>query len=183
MKEIWKDIPDYVGYQISNLGRVRTYQKTTKTELHGIRHWKDRILKQKLTKNQKGRYDYRVILWKNGKSKTFLVSRLVAFTFYEKDISNNKMTVDHIDGNSLNNNLCNLEIVSLKENIKRSFEKDLHPKTTKKVRITIKKTNEIKEFISLSKASAFLNKANNYISIAMSRKIYENKVAKWELVK
>ena len=29
MEEIWKDIPDYKGYQVSNLGRVRTYNKIT----------------------------------------------------------------------------------------------------------------------------------------------------------
>ena len=48
--EIWKDIKDYPGYQVSNLGRVRTYNKITHTEKHGIRHWENRILKQKCTK-------------------------------------------------------------------------------------------------------------------------------------
>ena len=49
-KEIWKDIPNYNGYQVSNLGNVRTYNKITFTERHGERHWKNRILKQKITK-------------------------------------------------------------------------------------------------------------------------------------
>ena len=43
MEEIWKDIPDYAGYQVSNKGRVRTHNKTTFTKIHGVRHWKDRI--------------------------------------------------------------------------------------------------------------------------------------------
>ena len=45
--EIWKDIPRYPGYQAPNLGRIRTHNKTTYTERHGERHWKDRILKFK----------------------------------------------------------------------------------------------------------------------------------------
>ena len=41
MEEIWKDIKNYKGYQVSNLGRVRTHNKTTYTKIHGERHWKD----------------------------------------------------------------------------------------------------------------------------------------------
>lgn len=38
--EIWKDIEGYQGYQVSNLGNVRTYNKITYTEKHGKRKWK-----------------------------------------------------------------------------------------------------------------------------------------------
>ena len=84
MEEIWKDIPNYNGYQVSNLGRIRTYNKITYKK--GIkRHWKNRILKYKSKSYNPG---YRVDLWKDGKPKTLLVARLVAFTFFNKDINN-----------------------------------------------------------------------------------------------
>ena len=35
--EIWKDIPNFEGYQVSNLGRVRTFNKITHTNKHGDR--------------------------------------------------------------------------------------------------------------------------------------------------
>ena len=118
MEEIWKDIPDYKGYQVSNLGRVRTYNKITYTQRHGERHWKDRILKQKITvaTKNKNRKDARVELWNNKEHKTLLVARLVAFTFNNVNLKS-KLTVNHKDGNSLNNNLQNLEIITRKENI------------------------------------------------------------------
>ena len=104
MEEIWKDIPNYSGYQVSNFGRVRTNSKVTHTDKHGDRYWKDRILKFKGKNYKTG---YRVDLWKNGKPNSFLVARLVAFTFYNKNIEDRKLTVNHIDGNRLNNNLQN----------------------------------------------------------------------------
>ena len=64
--EIWKNIPNYEGYQVSDLGRIRTHNKTTFTEKHGVRHWKDRILKQKKSTNKYGRQDCRVELWSKG---------------------------------------------------------------------------------------------------------------------
>ena len=115
MQEIWKDIPNYSGYQVSNLGNVRTFNKITYTDYAGIRHWKDRILKQKMTTNKYGRKDCRVELWNNGKHKTYLVARLVTFTFYNQPLES-KLTVNHKDGNSLNNNINNLEIITRKEN-------------------------------------------------------------------
>lgn len=177
MQEIWKDIKDYEGYQVSNKGRIRTHNKKTYTKIHGERHWKDRILHYKGNTYKTG---YRVDLWKNGKNKTFLVARLVAFTFYNENINNHKLTVDHIDGNRFNNNLENLELVSLKENIKRAFENDLMPQ--KHTKIINKITNEEKIFKSMSKASLFINKAKGYISHKVLNNVYENKEYKWEIL-
>ena len=79
MKEIWKDVVGYEGiYEVSSYGRIRTHKnKTTYTEKHGIRHWKQRYLKDKTPNGR----DVRVTLWKNGECKYFLVHRLVAFAF------------------------------------------------------------------------------------------------------
>ena len=178
MKEIWKDIPNYEGYQVSSCGRVRTYNKTTYTEKHGTRKWKNRILHFKGETYNTG---YRVDLWKNGKSKTFLVARLVAFTFYNKDISNKKLTVDHLDGNRLNNNLSNLELVTLKENIRRGFKNGLYH-NQKKTLITDKKNKTKKTFISMSKASEYIKKNHGYISMKIKQNKYENKDYKWEVI-
>lgn len=177
MEEIWKDIPNYDGYQVSNLGRVRTHNKTTFTNKHGVRKWKDKILKFKGKTYQTG---YRVDLWKDGKPKTFLVARLVAFTFNGVDVNNHELTVDHIDCNRFNNNLNNLELVSLKENIQRAFKNHLMP--TKKVKIIVKETNEEYNFDSLAQASLFLNKNKQYISTSIKRNKYENLYCKWELI-
>lgn len=179
MEEIWKDIPNYEGYQVSNLGRVRTYNKITYTKKHGKRHWKDRILKYKCINKNAYKTGYKVDLWKDGKNKTFLVARLVAFTFYNEDINNHKLTVDHIDGNRLNNNLDNLELVSLKENIKRAFENDLMPQ--KHTKIINKLTNEEIIFKSMTKASKYINHHHGYISDKINKNIHENEEYKWEL--
>jgi len=177
MKEIWKNIPNYDGYQVSNFGRIRTHNKKTYTKRHGERHWKDRILHYKGNSYKPG---YRVDLWKDGKPKTMLVARLVAFTFFNKDINNHNLTVDHKDCNRLNNNLNNLELVSLQENIKRAFENDLIPQ--KHTKIINKSSNEIVIFKSMSKASKYINKNHGYISEKIKKNIFENNEYKWELI-
>lgn len=178
MKEIWKNIPDYDGYQVSNYGRVRTYNKTTYTEKHGIRHWKNRILKNNIDKRTKS---YTVSLWKNGKPKTYLVHRLEAFTFYGGNINDKYLTVDHLNGDRNNNKLSNLEIVSLEENIKRAFKNNLMPTT--KIKIINKLNREEKIFYYLAESSRYIKKSNGYISGCIKKNKYENKEYKWEILK
>lgn len=176
MEEIWKDIKNYKGYQVSNLGRVRTHNKTTYTKIHGERHWKDRVLKYKSKSTKTG---YRVDLWKDGKNKTFLVARLVAFTFFNEDIENHYLTVNHIDGNRFNNNLSNLELVSLKENIQHAFRTGLMP-SNKKIKIDDKVTGTIIYASSLSEGSRLIGHNVGYISQRIKENKWQNDRYKWE---
>ena len=100
--EIWKDIPNYDGdYQVSSLGRVKSLKRK-----------KEIILTPYLDK-----YGYySVSLSKNSKIKCKMVHILVAICFHGHTQSNYKMVVDHIDNNSKNNNLDNLQIISQREN-------------------------------------------------------------------
>ena len=177
MKEVWKDIPNFEGYQVSNLGRVRTHNKITSSKLYKERHWKDRILKPKSQSDKTG---YRVDLWKDGKPHTMLVARLVGFTFYEKDINDHSLTIDHIDCNRFNNKLDNLELVSLKENIQRGFKNGLYP--TKKVKLYNKKENKEIEFRSMAMASKYMNRNHGYIHNKIKKNIYEDDNYKWEVM-
>lgn len=161
MEEIWKDIPDYNGYQVSNKGRVRTHNKTTYTKRHGIRHWKNRILKYKGKNYKTG---YRVSLWKNGKCKDYLVARLVLSTFTNVDI-NTDLTVNHKDGNRFNNILDNLEWLTRADNIRYGFEHNQYRQDK-----TILYNNDEKYiFRSKSKADEFLNRTNGYICDCIKR--------------
>lgn len=100
--EEWKNIVGYDGlYQISNLGNIRNKNKNLKPALSG----------KYLT----------IPLYKNGKQKTFLIHRLVAEHFLPNIEC--KKTVNHIDGNTTNNNVNNLEWNTYSENIKHSFNK------------------------------------------------------------
>lgn len=165
MDELWRDIPNYEGlYQASTKGRIRTCEgKTTKTERHGVRHWQQRILKPKAPKAQGYRGDKRVTLWKDGKHKDYLVARLVALTWIEGYSPN--MTVNHIDGDYTNNNIDNLEWLSLGDNIRHGFEIGLYPQK----QITLKRDGKSFTFRSLSQCDAFLQRHNGYTSANICR--------------
>lgn len=120
--EMWKDIPFFEGlYEASNNGRIRSKAgKITKSARFEKRVWKQRLMKFKVHKSKYGRIDYRVSLWKDGKAYDFNVSRVIAATFH-KNLLFSKYTVNHIDGNSQNNNADNLEWISRSDNIKYGF--------------------------------------------------------------
>lgn len=162
--EIWKDIPDYEGiYQASNYGNIRTKpNKTTFTQLRGIRHWQTRVLKGRGNNKQTGK---RASLWKNGKPKDWLVARLVAITFLGKP-KENANTVNHINGNRFDNRLENLEWLSIGDNVRHAFETGLH---TSNKPIVLKNKNNENYFYSMSKASQFLNQNTGYISNRLKR--------------
>ena len=122
MEEIWKDVPEYENlYQVSNLGRVKSLERTIKTKKGVYQKFKERI-KTTNSRNTKNGY-LRVSLCKQGKQKTFLVHQLVAIAFLGHKINGMKYVVNHKDFNKLNNNASNLEIVSQRQNTNRKHLK------------------------------------------------------------
>ena len=118
MEEIFKPIVGYEGlYEISNLGRVKGLVKMNRCgNQHGAKSFKpirERIMKEWLLNRGSG---YKAVtLVKEGVKKNLLVHRLVALTFIYN--SENKLTINHIDGNSKNNHVSNLEWCTQKENV------------------------------------------------------------------
>ena len=168
--EMWKDIPGYESlYQASNTGKIRSSEgKVTSNALCARRVWKSREIKQKLQERSRGHgKDARVELWKNGKHKTCLVSRLIAQTWcdgYAEDL-----TVNHIDGNPMNNNADNLEWVTRADNIRKGFEDGLF--STQKPVSLKDKYGKVFLFRSMSEASRFLCCNHGYISNLKAKKI------------
>lgn len=99
---IWKDIKEYENYQVNNLGEVRKIYKSGKMK----------ILKPIETKNGY----LRVRLSKNGNIKNKFIHRLVAETFFGES----NLSVNHKDENKRNNNIDNLEFMTLRKNIQYS---------------------------------------------------------------
>jgi hypothetical protein len=111
MEEIWKDIKGYEGlYQVSNLGRVKSLSRLR------FNNGGEFTSKEKILKPGKSKKYLLVVLYKNGKRKTFQVHQLVAMGFLGHKPCGMKMVVNHIDNNQANNRVCNLEIVSQREN-------------------------------------------------------------------
>lgn len=163
-EEKWKDIPGYEGiYQASTFGRIRTAEgKVTYTEKHGVRHWKSRILKTR-GKQESG---YRASLWKDGKPKDWLTARLIATTFL--GIPDLEMTVNHKDGNRFNNNIENLEWLSLADNIRHGFDTGLYSKQEHKIKLISTSKKEYK-FKSKAEACRFLGRTHSYINDCLKR--------------
>lgn len=111
-KEYWKPVVEYEGlYMVSNWGRIKSFDTYRKGPNGSIRFCKGKILKPSTDKDGY----LKVVLYKNGKEKTFLIHRLVAEAFLPNP--NNLTEVNHKDENKLNNNVNNLEWCNRKFNI------------------------------------------------------------------
>lgn len=116
MEEIWKDIKDFEGsYQCSNFGRIRSLDRYIPHNYGSVELKKGQIIIPRLNKNgylQLG-------LYKNSKRKQRYVHRIIAESFIDNPYS--YPTINHKDGNKLNNNVENLEWVTYSENNKHAY--------------------------------------------------------------
>ena len=102
---MWKSIEENPSYEISSCGKIKRGNKFIKINV-----------------NKRG-YQYCNIST-NGKVRKVKIHRLVAKAFVDNPF--NYETVNHKDGNKLNNDFKNLEWVTLKENIRHGWKTGLY---------------------------------------------------------
>lgn len=117
--EFWKWVVNYTNlYEVSSLGRVKSVSKTI-----GITKFKR--LKSRILKPHISQVGYRSVgLTHNMKGLTHTIHSMVAKAFIPNP--ENKRTVNHKDGNKLNNRLYNLEWNTDYENIHHAIDTGLH---------------------------------------------------------
>lgn len=158
--EIWKDIPNYEGYQVSNLGRVKSLER-----IDALGH----RLKEKILKPQLDRYGYyHVILCKNSIQKFYLVHRLVWIAF--NGTIPEGLQVNHINEIKSDNRLSNLNLMTAKENLNYGTRNERAGKVLKngkKSKPVLQFTLDnilVKEYSSIMQAERETGFANSYIS-------------------
>lgn len=161
MEEVWKNINGYEHYQVSNLGNVRSLNRTV-VNINGVKS----KLKGKLLKPQK--YSNGYLFVKLGRGESYLVHRLVASAFIIN--ADDFSQVNHIDGDKSNNKYSNLEWVSCSQNHKHSYQ-NLNRKLHKNAKIVLlSKDGVTKRFYGCNSAAKFLSVNAGSIASAANKK-------------
>jgi len=101
MEEIFKPIPDFPDYEVSNKGNVRSFKT-------GKGHLLSKAISNK---------GYPVVsLCRNGIQKLNLVHQLVAMAFLGHKPNGHRLVINHINFKKTDNRVGNLEVVTLREN-------------------------------------------------------------------
>lgn len=111
IKEVFRPIKGYEGlYEISNFGRVKSLPKIVGRKMKPETYLKSRISAQG--------YEM-VTLCQEYVTFNASVHRLVAEAFI--DNPEGKATINHVDGNKLNNDVSNLEWATQSENLAHAY--------------------------------------------------------------
>ena len=101
MNEIWKTIPGYADYKVSNLGNVKSFKNSRVLELTKI-------------KMPSG---YFVVNLIGAKRKRFYIHQLVCIAFLGHNPNGHKIVCNHINHIRGDNRVENLEIVTQRQNV------------------------------------------------------------------
>jgi hypothetical protein len=148
--EVWKDIVGYEGlYEVSNLGNVKSLPKEW---ISACKRKHDGILLKK-TINNRGTGYYQVGLTNNKIRKTRTIHQLVAEAFLNHNPCGYKLVIDHINNNTLDNRVENLQIITQRENAYKnqvSYSSNYKGVFMGCKKYKSKKTGEIKKYKYIS---------------------------------
>ena len=121
-QEIFKQVEGFERYMVSNTGRVITTKgkiKELKLQKDAVGYFHVRLYPE----------DKRFGMYPNNRGKIpklFKIHTLVAETFIPKPKSEEKLEVNHLDGDKSNNHVDNLEFCTRQQNMAHSYETGLH---------------------------------------------------------
>jgi hypothetical protein len=191
--EIWKDIEGYEGiYQVSNVGRVKSLERTTKSSRNGTEYF--RTIKPKILKQSFNRCGYlKVPLGRGLIRKQMYIHRLVAIAFIDNPTK--KPTVDHLNTIKTDNRVCNLRWATYSEQInENAISKEKFRRNTIKTSLeNMKKANESNKkkvkcittnitFNSLKEGAEYYNIDRRRVSDCCKGKIKQHKGLRWEYI-
>lgn len=159
--EIWKDIPSFDDYQVSNLGQIRSLDRYVQYPNY------KRFFRGKILVPFKRKNGYQIIISINRNNTTFLVHRLVALCFVPNPFSYKYVSFKNNNPHDIE--FSNLEWISDAEFEKRRLvglrkvvtKKNNHK--SKRVKIT-QKNGTSKIYLSHAEAYRKLNIPINIIS-------------------
>lgn len=154
-------------YQISNFGNVKNIKK-------------NKLLKPAINKDGY----YTLLLSKNGESKSFKIHKLVASHFLKEPI----IQVNHKNGIKTDNNIENLEYVTLHENILHSWinglskgkYKNVGNRARRIIQLDKDTGEELKVFESVYEASEKLGITNTSIQNCLKGRSRTSGGYKWK---
>jgi hypothetical protein len=162
--DIWQPIPGHEGYEVSQIGKVRSIYRTVikknKWGSSSATLYKGRLLKPWLTKD-----GYYQVELSNGKK--MVVHRLVAMAFIPGDHS---LTVNHKNNIKTDNRPDNLEWVSAVQNTHHAlYEIKCFSKPAAPVFLKNTKNETVAWFRSMADAARHLDVTTNAVQNACSR--------------
>lgn len=150
-KEIFKGIPGFEDYAVSDLGQVISYK----------------FGKQRLLKSRTAGDGYRrVVLYKNGIIDNRKISELVLTTFV--GLRPEKMTVSHLNNNKIDDRLKNLKWETFLQNMRRRISMDQKGEKNANAKLTEKDIIQIKILLKQAYTQGYIagmfNVNQSYIS-------------------
>jgi len=164
-EEIFKNIEGYSDYQVSNLGRIKSFKQRKEGKILNLCKDKDGY--------------FQINLCENGRSKPKLIHRLMFETFNDYKLKKGEV-IHHIKENPSSNILDNFQLMTNSEHkrlhtigINRPGEKSGNHKLTERNVIEIRKLSD-EEILTQEEIGKMFGVSQETISLIKNRKLWKH---------